>query len=67
MKIGQIAWKLKEQGAMTLPALEWDGQMGPEERVSIMRLGFLLNAYQVCLCVYVCVCIDVNDVLPYCP
>jgi len=46
-QIGQIAWKLKEQGVITLPALEWDGQLGPEERVAIVRLGFLLNAYQV--------------------
>jgi len=54
IQIGQIAWKLKEQGVITLPALEWDGQLGPEERVAIVRLGFLLNAYQVCLCACVC-------------
>jgi len=39
---------------ITLPALEWDGQLGPEERVAIVRVGFLLNAYQVCLVVCVC-------------
>ena len=30
-----------------MPALEWDGESGPEEEMVIERLGFLLNAYTV--------------------
>ena len=27
--------------------IEWDGSLGPKEELAILRLGFLLNAYQV--------------------
>ena len=43
----EIAWNLKSQGVLTLPAMEWDGSLGPREELAILRLGFLLNAYQV--------------------
>ena len=43
----EIAFRLRKEGVITEPALEWDGSLGPEENVVIERLGFLLNAYTV--------------------
>ena len=40
----EIAFRLRKQGVITEPALEWDGSLGPEEESVIERLGFLLNA-----------------------
>ena len=43
----EIAFRLRKEGVITEPALEWDGSLGPEEEIVIERLGFLLNAYTV--------------------
>ena len=43
----EIAFRLRKEGVITEPALEWDGSLGPEEENVIERLGFLLNAYTV--------------------
>ena len=43
----EIAFRLRKQGVITEPALEWDGSLGPEEENVIERLGFLLDAYTV--------------------
>ena len=43
----EIAFRLRKEGVITEPALEWDGSLGPEEKNVIERLGFLLNAYTV--------------------
>jgi hypothetical protein len=46
-QVEEVAWNLKRQGVLSLPALEWDGSLGTRERLAIDRMGFLLNAYQV--------------------
>ena len=46
-QVEEVAWNLKRQGVLSLPALEWDGSLGTRERLAIDRVGFLLNAYQV--------------------
>jgi len=46
-QVEEVAWNLKRQGVLSLPALEWDGSLGTRERLAIDRTGFLLNAYQV--------------------
>jgi hypothetical protein len=46
-QILEIAFRLRKEGVIVEPALEWDGSLGPEETVVINRLGFLLNAYTV--------------------
>jgi len=46
-QILEIALRLRKEGMIVEPALEWDGSLGPEETVVINRLGFLLNAYTV--------------------
>jgi len=46
-QVEQIAWTMQSEGLLMVPALEWDGSLGPKERLATARLGFLLNAYQV--------------------
>jgi hypothetical protein len=46
-QVEEVAWNLNRQGFLSLPALEWDGSLGTQERLAIDRMGFLLNAYQV--------------------
>ena len=43
----EIAFKLRKEGLIEVPALEWDGSLGSEEERIINRIGFLLNAYSV--------------------
>ena len=42
--VREIAAKLHKEGVIQVPALEWDGSLGREEKVAIERLGFLMNA-----------------------
>ena len=46
-QIMDIAMRLRKEGVVAEPPLEWDGSLGPEEAKVINRLGFLLNAYTV--------------------
>ncbi len=46
-QVEEVAWNMKRQGLLSLPALEWDGSLGTREQLAIDRMGFLLNAYQV--------------------
>jgi hypothetical protein len=46
-QVEEVAWNLKRQGVLSLPALEWDGSLGAREQLAIDRMGFLLNAYQI--------------------
>jgi len=43
----EIAFKLRKEGVIAEPPLDWDGSLGPDEEKVIKRLGFLLNAYTV--------------------
>ena len=40
----QLAFSLKKQGVIVVPALTWDGSLGPAEEFVTGRLGFLLHA-----------------------
>lgn len=42
-----IAFNLRKRGIVTIPAIAWDGSLGPEEQRIIDRVGFLINAYSV--------------------
>ena len=42
-----IAFILRKEGIVTIPAIAWDGSLGPEEQRIINRVGFLINAYSV--------------------
>ena len=41
------AFKLRKNGIVSIPAIAWDGSLGPEEQRIINRVGFLVNAYSV--------------------
>lgn len=40
-------FKLRKNGIVSIPAIAWDGSLGPEEQRIINRVGFLVNAYSV--------------------
>ncbi len=46
-QVEEVSWTFQRHGVLDLPTLEWDGNLGPRERIAIDRMGFLLNAYQV--------------------
>ena len=44
-RVQELGLDLMNEGAITIPPLEWDGSLGPSEVNVIERLGFLLDAY----------------------
>ena len=44
-RVQELELDLMNEGAITIPPLEWDGSLGPSEVNVIDRLGFLLDAY----------------------
>ena len=45
--VADLGLRLNRSGVISVPALKWDGSLGPEEELVIRRFGFLINAFQV--------------------
>ena len=46
-KVIALGQRLCNERVISLPALQWDGSLGPEEETVVRRFGFLINATRV--------------------